>query len=102
MYDTKSKFYCNKHARADALAKIVISLAIPGLTLDNLKQKINNIRTQLSHELKKMKSNRSGDGTDEKYEPVWWFDLAQFLLPHVKTRKAHDSLVEFKVSLFFA
>lgn len=49
-----------------------------------------------------MKSNRSGDGTDEKYEPVWWFDLAQFLLPHVKTRKAHDSLVEFKVSLFFA
>lgn len=69
------------------------ALAPNDITIEEIKTKINNIRTQISHELKKMRENHSGMETEEIYEPVWWFDLAQYLIPYVKPRKSVDNLV---------
>ncbi|KAF5274431.1 hypothetical protein FQR65_LT04347 [Abscondita terminalis] len=92
LYDPKNSFYSNKHARADALHKLKAALEPMEVTVEEVKSKINNIRTQISHELKKLKENHSGMEREELYEPVWWFDLAQFLIPHVKPRKGVDNL----------
>ncbi|KAL1488842.1 hypothetical protein ABEB36_014637 [Hypothenemus hampei] len=91
LYDTKNKFYLNKHARADAISKIVEHLGIE-IKVEEVKTKINNIRSQLSHEMKKIRDKPSGAGSDEVSEPVWWFDNVQFLVPHLKSRKGKDSL----------
>ncbi|KAL1516373.1 hypothetical protein ABEB36_000292 [Hypothenemus hampei] len=93
LYNPKNRFYSNKHARADALNKIKEDMNISQLTVEDIKTKINNIRSQISHELKKTRgSSKSGLGTDERYEPIWWFDLAQFLIPFVKPRTGKDTL----------
>ncbi|KAL1493789.1 hypothetical protein ABEB36_009478 [Hypothenemus hampei] len=39
-------------------------------SIEDLKSKINNVRTQLSHEIKKKAASKSGASAEEKYEPV--------------------------------
>nr|XP_022911709.1 uncharacterized protein LOC111422726 [Onthophagus taurus] len=98
LYETRHAFYANKHARAEALDSIRLQLNIPDLTIDDVKTKINNIRSQMSQELKKKREERSGMGADDKNEHVWWFEEAQFLLPHMKTRQGRDSLESIPVA----
>ncbi|KAL1518119.1 hypothetical protein ABEB36_001791 [Hypothenemus hampei] len=93
LYDTKNKFYSNKHARANALNKIKEGLEHEGsFSIEDLKSKINNVRTQLSHEIKKKQLQRVVQVPKKKYEPVWWYDLAGFLHQHLKARKSKDNL----------
>ncbi|CAH0555613.1 unnamed protein product [Brassicogethes aeneus] len=96
LYDTKHKFYSNKHARTDKLQKITDELKnIDGrVTVDDVKKKLTSLRQSFSHENTKMHdSQKSGAGTEEMYEPsVWWYEKLLFLIPHVKTRKTKSSL----------
>ncbi|XP_064105682.1 uncharacterized protein LOC135215161 [Macrobrachium nipponense] len=56
----------------------------PEGTKEELKKKINSLRTSFRKELKKIKdSSRSGAGADEIYEPsLWCFDALWFLSDH--------------------
>jgi hypothetical protein len=96
LFDPKHKFYSNKHARADALGKIVVDLKTfnPKVEVEDVKKKWNNLRSQFSHEHHKvLASERSGMGTEDLYEPsVWWYEKLQFLLPHIRARKSTSSL----------
>uniref|UniRef100_A0A1Y1MIF0 MADF domain-containing protein n=1 Tax=Photinus pyralis TaxID=7054 RepID=A0A1Y1MIF0_PHOPY len=98
LYDVKNKFYSNKHARVEALNTIVGRLnEEPGVnfTVDDVKKKIANLRSQFNHELSKINSSkRSGGGTDDLYEPsVWWFEYMAFIKKFIKTRKGKSNLV---------
>ncbi|XP_031347811.1 uncharacterized protein LOC116174125 isoform X2 [Photinus pyralis] len=97
LYDVKNKFYSNKHARVEALNTIVGRLnEEPGVnfTVDDVKKKIANLRSQFNHELSKINSSkRSGGGTDDLYEPsVWWFEYMAFIKKFIKTRKGKSNL----------
>ncbi|KAL1488731.1 hypothetical protein ABEB36_014530 [Hypothenemus hampei] len=103
LYDPKNKFYSNKHSRAEALNNIKRDMDISQISIEDIKSKINNVRTQISQELKKIKKTpRSGAGSEEVYEPIWWYDLAQFLVPFIKPRPGKDNIenvMEVKKSL---
>ncbi|KAF5273478.1 hypothetical protein FQA39_LY07495 [Lamprigera yunnana] len=52
LYDTKHKFYSNNHARADPLIKITddIKPNMPEITIEDVKKKLHNRRSQFAHE----------------------------------------------------
>lgn len=67
---------------------------IRNIKVEDIRHKLYTIRTQISHELKKInESQKSVSGSSYVYEPVWWFDHAQFLFPHMKQRKEKINLV---------
>ncbi|KAF5305331.1 hypothetical protein FQR65_LT18734 [Abscondita terminalis] len=98
LYDCKHKFYSNHHARVQALIEIRRRLmeAHPSITIesDDIKRKITNLRSQLTAEIRKnKKSQKSGVGTEEIYEPtIWWFSHIQYLIPYLRTRSSESNL----------
>ncbi|KAF5299161.1 hypothetical protein FQA39_LY02334 [Lamprigera yunnana] len=98
LYDTKHKYYSNKHARADALIKITndIKPNMRELTIEDVKKKLNNLQSQFAHENNKViASRKSGIGTDDIYEfTIWWYEELLFLLPYVKVRKGKSNFDE--------
>ncbi|KAF5287840.1 hypothetical protein FQA39_LY15672 [Lamprigera yunnana] len=74
LQDTKPKFY-SKHAQADALIKITddIQPNMQGITIEDVKKKLNNLRFQFAHENNEdIASRKSGIGTDDINEPAIW------------------------------
>ncbi|KAF5277389.1 hypothetical protein FQA39_LY06202 [Lamprigera yunnana] len=98
LYDTKHKFYSNKHSRADALIKITddIKPNMLEITIEDAKKKLNNLRSQFAHENNKViASRKSAIGTDDIYEPtIWWYEKLLLLLPYVKVRKGKSNFDE--------
>ncbi|KXJ68663.1 hypothetical protein RP20_CCG002246 [Aedes albopictus] len=96
LYNTKHDLYKNKHARQHALSEICESLQaiMPGINIDDVKNKINNLRSQYSRELTKHRTSaRSGTGTDEMYESsAYWYPHMTFLKDFVSTRKGKSNL----------
>ncbi|KAF5276655.1 hypothetical protein FQA39_LY06459 [Lamprigera yunnana] len=92
LYDTKHKFYSNKHAQADALIKITddIKPNMSEITIEDVKKKLNNLRSQFAYENNKViASRKSRISTDDIYEPtIWWYGKLLFLLPHVKEHES--------------
>ncbi|KAF5303250.1 hypothetical protein FQA39_LY09989 [Lamprigera yunnana] len=82
LYFTKHKFYSNKHARrVDALIKITddIKPNMPEITIEDVKKKLNNLRSQFAHENNKViASRKSGIGTDDIYEPTIYGGKSNF------------------------
>lgn len=106
LFDTTSNLYKNKHARKDAIFKICECMKksdAETITIEDVKKKITNIRSQFTHEHNKVKeSKRSGAGTEDLYEPtVWWYEKLLFLIPYIKARKGESSLA-LKVSTCFS
>ena len=62
LYNTKHKFYSNKHARHDALCKIWEELKdlCPQLTVEEVKKKIIKVRSQFTHEQAKINKKKWG------------------------------------------
>lgn len=102
LYNPKHSFYSNKHSRANALYEIanLLSEMRPQTKVDEVKSKINTMRTHYSHEVKKVRdSAKSGAATEEIYQPtVWWFDKMTFLAPHIKARKSESSISATQIS----
>lgn len=62
--------------------------------MEDVKKKINNLRSQFSHEYNKVHTGgHSGEGRDDVYEPsVWWYEKLLFLTAYIKPRKSHSTL----------
>lgn len=75
--------YKNRTKRNLALDKLVpwYELVKPGATRDDVKKKINSLRTNFRKEVKKIvSSKRSGAGRNQIYQPQsWTFQALQFL-----------------------
>lgn len=75
--------YKNRTKRNLALDKLVpwYELIKPGANRDDVKRKINSLRTNFRKELKKiLTSKRSGAGRNDVYQPQsWTFEALQFI-----------------------
>ncbi|XP_066993395.2 uncharacterized protein [Anabrus simplex] len=96
MYVAKSPLYHNRKARRDAENKIadVVSEIRPNTNPNEVKAKINGLRTQFTNERNKyMKSCHSGMGLDDTYKPSFaWYERMQFLADHVSARNRKSNL----------
>lgn len=86
LWDKTHTHYSNKYKRTEALTqllKILIKIK-PGATTDDVKKKINVLRSNYRRDLKKIiSSRRSGSGTDELYYPKsWTFEYMKFMDKH--------------------
>ncbi|XP_053945757.1 uncharacterized protein LOC128855130 [Anastrepha ludens] len=64
-----------------------------GVSLDDVKKKWKNLRSQYMRELRIQKnSKKSGSGVNDLYEAkLWCFDQLSFLEGHVATRQSQDN-----------
>lgn len=96
LYHVKDPLYHNRTKKEIAWQQIkeIMQKMKPKCTVDQLKSKINGLRSHFSNELSKVKdSQRSGSGTSDVYVPsVWWFQKLQFLTPHVEARTSTSSM----------
>ncbi|KAL1501801.1 hypothetical protein ABEB36_007059 [Hypothenemus hampei] len=85
LWNPKLELYRNNGARKRALSDIIKRMNKPNLTVSDMKIKIKNIRTTYKRELTKiLKAKKSGNGTDDCYEPVLiWFKKADTFLRNV-------------------
>ncbi|XP_063222863.1 uncharacterized protein LOC134531168 [Bacillus rossius redtenbacheri] len=95
LYNVKSPIYHNKHARNEALAAIAsaVSELRPGTSVDEVKNKFAKLRSHFVAEFSKKKtSEKSGTGTDEIYEPnFWYYKKLFFLINHIVPRKGVET-----------
>lgn len=111
LWKIKSKSYSNRFKKNEAYAKLLLYYKEkdPNATIDSVKRKINNLRSTFRKELKKVrKSKRSGESSDNIYEPsLWYFNLLMFTADQEEPRKSisnvepneTDEETEIEVSL---
>lgn len=98
IYNVQCPEYKNKTIRQDRLVKITKDLnelmGNPGITLQDVKKKLSNLRTQYFHELTKVKKSLvSGAGTDDIYKPSWWcYEFLIFLTINDPVRESESTL----------
>ncbi|KAL0840718.1 hypothetical protein ABMA28_015906 [Loxostege sticticalis] len=83
LWDTTNPHYTNKYRRNENLAKLlpILNKMKPNATLEDVKKKINSLRSNYRREIKKiMASKESGAREDEIYVPkIWYFPYLHFL-----------------------
>lgn len=83
LWDPTNPLYMKKNKRNLALDKLLVifNKMKPNATRDDVRKKINTLRSNYRKELKKMLAlKRSGSGTEDIYEPSSWvFYALQFL-----------------------
>ncbi|XP_050343491.1 uncharacterized protein LOC126769002 [Nymphalis io] len=83
LWDTKNPHYTNKYRRNKALAKLVpiLKKTKPIATIQDVKKKINSIRSNYRRELRKIiASQRPGAKESDVYKPkIWYFPYLNFL-----------------------
>ena len=91
LFNVKSPNYHNKHARKEALERIVTTLkdTRPSTTAAEITSKMKSLRTSFVAELNKIRqSKKSGAGLEEMYKPtLWYFEKLHFLRDHVLPRR---------------
>ena len=97
LYNSKHRFYHNKHCRIDSLNKILKNLNADRtvvFNIDDIKKKMLSLRTTLNKERKLVEqNNKSGRGAEEIYEPtIWWYDTMQYMVPYLKSRQSESPL----------
>ncbi|XP_076058392.1 uncharacterized protein LOC143035331 isoform X4 [Oratosquilla oratoria] len=84
LWQVKSKEYSDRQKKNSAYEVLVkkYNEKYPGATRDDVRKKINSLRTNFRKELAKMRSlQMSGAGSDEIYQPtLWYFDEMRFLV----------------------
>lgn len=121
LWKVKSKEYMDKNKKDAAYALLLIKLKElnPDAETEDVKKKINSLRSCFRKEYKKvMDCVRSGMGTDELYQPqLWYFESLMFLKDHEvpKASKStsnpdfleelsqvisHDLCVVYRLSIF--
>ncbi|XP_069693222.1 uncharacterized protein [Periplaneta americana] len=87
LWDVKSPSYRNKAARDAAYMQLAECSKLPGFTVQEAKNKIKNLRSTYSQELKKVKQSKKVF-CDEVYQPslIWYKEIDAFLGPVIASR----------------
>ncbi|KAJ8953796.1 hypothetical protein NQ314_007209 [Rhamnusium bicolor] len=97
LWNIKSEKYKNKQKRDAAYERLRETVTfLPNFTIQDVKNKIKNLRSTYYQELKKVKESMgTGTGTDYVYTPhVRWFDTLHVILQTVTpTRKTLSNVV---------
>lgn len=105
LWNSSLKEYKDRNLRDAAFKKLVDQLqsTFPNITLDQIRSKIKSIKTIVGQEcIKITKSNKSGAGTEELYEPTLsWFNSARFLVGSSSSRSTYSTLVS-KTTFYIA
>ncbi|XP_046384663.1 uncharacterized protein LOC124154942 [Ischnura elegans] len=96
LYEVSSPDYHLKQKRSSALQDIATNLLPfrPGTTSEEVKTKINGLRTQYMAEKNKLiRSKKSGAGVEEVVRPkLWCYNNLSFLERHTAPRKSVSNL----------
>ena len=86
--------------RDAAYLKLADCANLPGFTVQEAKNKIKNLRSTYSQELKKVKQSKKS-GLDEVYQPslIWYKEIDSFLGPVIASRDAQAPTVSWNVQL---
>lgn len=83
LWDIRCKGYSNRDKKKDAYSELLVvyKLIKPEASIDDVKKKINTLRSNFRKELKKIHdTKRSGAGADDIYQPSsWLFEELAFL-----------------------
>jgi len=83
LWNIQCKDYSNRDKKKDAYSELLVvyKLIKPEASIDDVKKKINTLRSNFRKELKKIHdSKRSGAGADDIYQPSsWLFEELSFL-----------------------
>ncbi|KAK4887396.1 hypothetical protein RN001_003667 [Aquatica leii] len=94
LYNPHSRDYKDQTMRHEAWEEIGRELKIPGVTVPEIKSKLNGLRINFLAEYRKyVNSLKSGSGEDQIYESsLWNYDCMNFILEHVSARSSIDSI----------
>ncbi|KAF5281929.1 hypothetical protein FQR65_LT14455 [Abscondita terminalis] len=94
LYKVKSALYHNKSARQQALEQMasVISDVRPNTTVNDVKTKINSLRTQFNKECAKLRSKPSGCSGEVVNIKLWCFEQLLFLQDQSTPRSSTSNL----------
>jgi hypothetical protein len=91
LWDVFDKDYKNRYKKSTAVRKIALSF---GINADEVKRKLHNLRRQYTHELKKTRIKKYGQGERERCKPQWpYFDALRFLEAVVNVRESTCNLL---------
>ena len=97
LWKIKSDEYSDREKKAAAYKILheTFKEHFPDSTLDDLKKKLNSLRSNFRAELRKVeKSEKSGAGTDDIYKPkLWYFDAMLFLKDQETAAPSTSSIV---------
>jgi hypothetical protein len=86
--------------RDAAYMKLADRASLPGFTIQEAKNKIKNLRSTYSQELKKVKQSKKS-GSDEVYQPslIWYKEIDAFLGPVIASRDAQAPTVSYNTQV---
>ncbi|GFO24817.1 hypothetical protein PoB_005132200 [Plakobranchus ocellatus] len=96
LWKLKSKEYSDREKKEAAYDTLLLKYKewYTEATKDDLKKKLNAMRTSFRRELKKLNdSQKSGAGADDVYEPSLWFFYALFFLRDQETPAPSQSTI---------
>ncbi|KAJ8022116.1 hypothetical protein HOLleu_39523 [Holothuria leucospilota] len=97
LWKIKSDDYMNRDKKADAYNVLLQKYKehFPEATLEELKKKLNSLRTNFRSELRKVeRSAKSGAGTEDLYvSTLWCFDALLFLRDQETTAPSRNTIV---------
>lgn len=98
LYNIRHPMYIDRAKRSNSLFEICRDLkeVNKDITVEEVKKKIHNLRTQYLKELREMNhSKRSGVGADDVVEPkLWGLTQLEFLKPHCNVRKSLNNILQ--------
>ena len=90
LWDIFSQTYQDREKKQIAYNEIGDELDI---SIEEVKTKVMNLRTQLERELAKVGENKSGERTSDLYKPTWtYWERLQFLCQVINPGKSKDNL----------
>lgn len=96
IYNVKSKEYLDRNKKAEAYNNILKEMQTveSSITLEEIKRRWKNLRTQFSQEQRKLKqSKKSGAGSVDIYAPkLWCFQQLHFLQTHIDVRESINNI----------
>lgn len=102
LWRVKSKDYFNKNKKAIAMQKIVDALkqCKPDFTVEQLKKRINALRTNFNKDYKHIESmKRSGVAAEGIPEPnAWYYNDLMFIKDQLEIAETESSEVSIKAS----
>ena len=98
LWKVKSKEYSDRDKKEAAYDTLLLKYKewYTEATKDDLKKKLNSMRTCFRRELKKLSdSQKSGAGADDVYEPsLWYFDALIFLRDQETPAQSQSTILD--------
>lgn len=86
LWNMSSPNYKNKTLRQNAIEAIIKEIALPGFGVNEVRNKIKNLRSTYNQEVLKIKkSAKSGSGKEDVYVPsMKWFEILDPVMKYSK------------------